>query len=757
VIVAWLVIIALSGVGYALFHGTISPSITIPGTPTEKVTSQLADEFPEASGGSGSLVFTTADGTPFTDDQKVGVESLLTRIAGIPGVKATIDPFAIESELAAQKAMLAAGQQQLDAGAPVPEPQRSQIDLGSQLLDLSEDIRFVSEDGTAALATVQFTQDAFLVPPALKDDVVAAADHARIAGVGVTVSNELVQGVPNLFGPGEVAGIIVAAIVLLALLGTALGAALPLLSALVGIAVALIGTLAFSGVVQFTSITPLLALMLGLAVGIDYSLFIINRHRSQLKQGLTVPESIGLATGTSGNAVVFAGATVVVALVALNITGIPFLGLMGTVGAVAVAIAVLVAITLTPAMLCLAGLQILRKKERTRLGRAIPTGAPTTPMRTRRAVITLVTGVALLGVVALPALGMRLGLPDGSSEATSSSQHQTFTTIADTFGAGRNGPLVVVANLPEPAADTALLQQQVAIATAIAEQEHVSAVAPIGTSADGAAIAFQVIPTGGPSSIETERLVHDLRDMSPVDTPDGEVALGVAGNASAQIDISEKLGQVLPLYLGVVIGLSLIILIIVFRSLLIPLIATGGFVLSLVATFGGLTAIYQFGWLSAVFGVHDPAPILSFLPVLEIGILFGLAMDYQLFLVSGMREAYAHGASARGAVRGGLRVGRPVVTAAAIIMVSVFAGFVFSDSATIRPIGFGLAFGVLIDAFIVRLLLVPAAMHLLGDAAWWLPRRLGRIIPNIDVEGTSLGRTHRPRTGEAPLIGTGRS
>jgi RND superfamily putative drug exporter len=280
----------------------------------------------------------------------------------------------------------------------------------------------------------------------------------------------------------------------------------------------------------------------------------------------------------------------------------------------------------------------------------------------------------------------------------------------------------------------------------------VSAVAPIGTSADGTAIAFQVIPTGGPSSVETETLVHDLRDISPLDTGEGEVALGVAGNASAQIDISEKLGQVLPLYLGVVLGLSLIILIIVFRSILIPLVATAGFVLSLVATFGGLTAIYQLGWLSAVFGVHDPAPILSFLPVLEIGILFGLAMDYQLFLVSGMREAYAHGAPARVAVRRGLRVGRPVVTAAAIIMISVFAGFVFSDSSTIRPIGFGLAFGVLVDAFVVRMLLVPAAMHLLGDAAWWMPRRLGRIIPNIDVEGASLEGLHMPRPGAGPAL-----
>lgn len=309
------------------------------------------------------------------------------------GQAAAVQPHLDQQQLQidAQTATLTAGRQQLDSGAATLTAQTGQLDLGLQLIDLSKNIRFVSEGGTAALAMVQFTSDAFTVPPALKGAVVAAAEDSDIEGVDVTVSNELVQGVPNLFGQGEVAGIVVAALVLLALLGTALGAALPLLSALVGIAVALVGSLAFSGVVQFTSITPLLALMLGLAVGIDYSLFIINRHREQLKTGMTLPESIGLANGTSGNAVVFAGATVIVALLALNITGIPFLGLMGTVGSVAVA--VLVAVTLTPAVLSLTGVRILRKKER---GAVHPSGsatASTTPMSTRRAVLTLIAGI----------------------------------------------------------------------------------------------------------------------------------------------------------------------------------------------------------------------------------------------------------------------------------------------------------------------------------------------------------------------------
>ncbi|MHC5797774.1 MMPL family transporter [Lacisediminihabitans sp. FW035] len=820
VILSWIVIIALAGVGYGLFAGTISSSITIPGTATAKVADQLATKFPKVSGGSGSVVFATDDGTAFSSAEKAGVESLLADIGGFAGVKATTNPFTTEAKLAeqrtqvtdgraqveagkqqlaasqaqldagttqlaaaqqqldaakaqaagrapaavlarlaaqqaqidTQKAALETGQQKITAGATELTAQASKLELGSQLLDLSKNIRFVSKDGSAALATVQFDKSNFAVSPALKAKVVSATEDTKIAGVTVSVSSDISQGIPSVVGPGEIVGLVVAAVVLLVMLGTLLGAALPLLSALVGIAAALLGALAFSGAVQFTSVTPVLALMLGLAVGIDYALFIINRHRSQLKQGMAVRESIGLANGTSGNAVVFAGSTVIVALLALNITGIPFLGLMGTVGAVAVAVAILVAITLTPAMLSLAGMKILSKKERAAIGTATARPPVTRAMPTWRAIVTIVAGIAVLGVIALPAMSMRLGLPDGSSEATSSSQYAAFTTVADKFGPGQNGPLLVVATLPEKATGDALLQQEVTIGEKLAAQKHVDSVAPIGASSDGTVVAFQVIPTGGPSSVSTETLVHDLRDLSPVTTSAGNASLGVAGNASAQIDVSEKLAEVLPIYLAVVVGLSLIILIIVFRSILVPLTATAGFVLSLLATFGAITAIYQFGWLGAVFGVHDPAPILSFLPVIEIGILFGLAMDYQLFLVSGMREAFAHGAPARVAVQQGLRIGRPVVTAAAIIMIAVFSGFIFSESSTIRPIGFGLAFGVLADAFIVRMLLIPAAMHLLGKSAWWLPKWLDRIIPDVDVEGASLERTHPQSHAALPEI-----
>ncbi len=525
--------------------------------------------------------------------------------------------------------------------------------------------------------------------------------------------------------------------------------------------------MSLSGVVEMSSVTPVLGLMLGLAVGIDYSLFIVNRHRRQLKQGDELHESIALANGTSGNAVVFAGATVLIALLALNVTGIPFLGLMGTVGALCVAIAVLIAVTLTPALLGMIGPRILSRRERAALagpdattgastgaaagasagtassgpGTAggLPAAEPVRPMSTVRAVGTALLAVVALGVIALPALDLRTNLPDGSSEAHDSTQYRAYSTVAEEFGEGTNGPLLVVADLPGEPTEAEALEYQVGVAEELFAQDDVVAVAPIGTSEDRTVAAFQVIPAEGPTSESTEELVHALRALEPLD---GEVTLGVAGSASGNIDISEKLAQALPIYLAVVVGLSLVILVLVFRSIFVPVVATLGFILSYFAALGGVVAIYQWGWLAGVFGVETPGPILNFLPTILVGILFGLAMDYQLFLGSGMREAYAHGAPARVAIVQGVRAGRAVVTAAAIIMISVFGGFVFSHSAMIRPIGFALAFGVLVDAFVVRMLLVPALMHLVGDKAWWLPRWLDRVLPDVDVEGAALERRH---------------
>jgi RND superfamily putative drug exporter len=815
VIVAWVVVLGLAGGAFALFGGTLTSAVSIPGTATQKVSDELSEKFPAASGGRGTVVFTTTDDTAFTEDQKTAIGELLTDTVELDEVKGTTNPFETQAQLddgaqqiedgraqiAAGTAQLDAGQDQIDAataeiaagqaqldaararaeaagqltaaqaqldaqqaqiaaGAAAIAAQQTTLDQGrteleaqsttleqnSDLLDLAAEIRQVSTDETTAVGGIQFDTSLNAVPAEAKEAVVDAMTNAGIDGVEVEVSNDIAASIPEILGPGEIGGVIFAAVVLFIMLGTLIGASLPLINAIIGVGVGVLASLALSGTVTMLSVTPVLGVMLGLAVGIDYSLFILNRHRTQLKNGVPLDESIGLANGTSGNAVVFAGSTVLIALLALNLTGIPFLGLMGTVGAVCVFVAILIAITLTPAVLHLVGPKLLTKKVRAKIGSTDHHArVPSKPMNTLRAVVTVVAGVAVLLIIAIPALSMRLGLPAGSSEPVDSSAYKAYKLVDDKFGAGVNGPLIVVADLEEAITDDQLVAEQVRIGTILKAENDVVAIAPIGASDDDLLLAFQVVPEEGPTSESTEQLVRDLRGLEI----DGVASLGVAGNASGNIDVSEKLADALPLYLLVVVGLSLIILIFVFRSILVPVTATLGFVLSLFASFGGITAVFQWGWLAPVFGVHDPGPILSFLPILVVGILFGLAMDYQLFLVSGMREAYAHGTPARLAVQRGVHAGRTVVIAAALIMISVFGGFIFSNSVMIQSIGLGLALGVLLDAFVVRLLIIPAVMHLLGEAAWWMPKWLDRILPNVDVEGASLERDHPAVAGNA--------
>jgi RND superfamily putative drug exporter len=814
VIVSWVVILGIGVGSFLAFAGTLGNSFDIPGTASGAVTDELAETLPDTAGGTGTVVYTTTDGSAFTDQQKQDISALATSAGDLPGVARVVDPFAVTQQRADQAAQLASGddqiasgraqldaaQQQLDAGkaqldagqqqltaarqqaeaagaqaaqlAPLDAQQaqldqqtqalqqqqatvdssRAQLDAGAEqaelgrtLLGLTDGIGVVSDDGSTAIVNVSFTDPRLELSEETKQEAIAHFQDAPVAGTSVDFATDLAQGVPEIFGIGEVVGLVFAAIVLIVMLGTLIAAALPIVTAVVGVGVGVTASLAFSGIVDMASVTPVLGVMLGLAVGIDYSLFIVNRHRKQMLAGTGVRESIGLANGTSGTAVVFAGSTVIVALLALNITGVPFLALMGTVGAVCVLVAVLVAITLTPAVLGLAGTRVLRKRDRaaaTAAGQAThPAEAAKAlkPMSTVRAVLTVVGTVVALLVVAIPSLSMRLGLPDGSSEPAGSTSQKAFSTVAAEFGEGANGPLLVVADVPAGLADDDLLATQVDVAQTLHDLDDVVAVAPVANTDDNTVLAFQVLPQEGPNSESTERLVQDIRALPELD---GGITLGVAGQAATNIDISEALAAVLPLYLLVVVGLSLLILIVVFRSILLPLIATGGFVLSLFATYGLIVAVFQFGWGASLIGLENSGPILSFLPVILVGILFGLAMDYQLFLASGMREAYVHGAEARLAVVQGFRAGRAVVTAAALIMVSVFGGFVFSESTIIRSIGFGLAFGVLLDAFVVRMLLMPALMHLLGRSAWWLPRWLDRILPDVDIEGAGLERTH---------------
>ncbi|WP_430645038.1 MMPL family transporter [Agromyces sp. GXS1127] len=821
VVTGWIVALALAAGAFLAFGGTLTSSMSIPGTETERVNEQLTDELDGLGGATGTVVFQTEDGSEFTGAQESAIGDLLDGIAELDGVEDVVDPFAAASDRADQERQLAdgaaqlddaeaqieagtaqldaaeqqldAGQAQLDAavaqaqadgtyafaaaqfeaqqaeldqnraqldaqraeleaGAAELPAQRTQLEDGQRLVDAASEIRTVSEDGSVATGAVMFEDDLFTLSDELKAEVAAELDGAGIDGVQIDYSTEIAASIDGLIGVGEVVGVVLALLVLIIMFRALLPAVLPIISSLVGVGVGVAGSMALSGVVDMSSVTPVLGVMLGLAVGIDYALFIINRHRRQLLAGMELRESIALANGTSGNAVVFAGSTVLVALLALNVTGIPFLGVMGTVGAVCVLVAVLIAVTLTPALLGLIGIRVLNRRARAQVGHEAHARPELKPMKTGRALLRAALAIVALLIVAIPALSMRLGLPDGSSEAADSTQYRAYTAVADAFGAGQNGPLLVTVALPSSVSEDEIVGVQADLAERLLEEDGVVAVAPVGVSDDRDFLAFQVVPVDGPSSESTEQLVHDLRALSPLDASeadvgdaagiDGELELGVAGQASGNIDISAKLAGVLPVYLALVVGLSLIILVLVFRSILVPLIATAGFVLSLFAAFGAVVAIFQWGWFGAVFDVHDPGPVLNFAPIIIMGVLFGLAMDYQLFLVSGMREAWVHGVPARTAVVAGMRNGRAVVTAAAIIMVSVFGGFVFSHLTMVRPLGFGLAIGVLFDAFIVRMLLIPAIMHLLGESAWWLPKWLDRILPDVDVEGAALERTH---------------
>ena len=668
-----------------------------------------------------------------------------------------------QAQISKQRAALVAGQAKIDAGMAAIVDGQKKIDDGTaaiatnttklasatKILAAMKNFHTVSKDGQTATVSVQFNKPAGELSSESIAAVAAVFESAKIANVQVELSQSLTKTLPSIGGPAEIIGLLSAAVVLFIMLGTFVAAGLPVLGALIGVAVSATGSLALSSVIEMNSTTPMLGVMLGLAVGIDYSLFILNRHRRQLKAGVEMQESIGLANGTSGNAVVFAGLTVIIALVALNVTGVGFLGLMGSVGAISIVIAVLVAITFTPAMLSLVGRRVLSKKERSRIGSPIseheavePKNATRPVLATRNPWLSIAVVAIIMGIAAQPLSALRLGLPDGSSEPVASTQYKSFKLTQAAFGAGVNGPIVAVATAEHQVAGQEASDLQANIATDLMKLPSVVSVIPAAISKDKTKLLFQIIPTDGPASASTEKLVFAVRGIASDLKAKYGVDLGVTGAAAAQIDISKKLADALPLYLGAVLLLSMLVLILVFRSLLVPVIASAGFLLTVMATLGSTVAVFQWGWLGGVFGIHDPGPIMSFVPTLIIGVVFGLAMDYQLFLGSGMREAFVHGRSAKDAVNFGMHLSGRVVTAAAIIMITVFGGFAFSDSTTIRPIGFGLAVGVLFDAFLVRLVLIPAIMMLVGKAAWWMPKWLDRILPDVDVEGAELEREH---------------
>ncbi|PQZ91128.1 multidrug RND transporter [Arthrobacter sp. MYb227] len=671
---------------------------------------------------------------------------------------------AAQQTLKEKAAEIPAAEAKLEQGAKDLATGEAELAFAARQAGASEGMRFISTDGSTAVAHVSFKGQTDSLTPAQREDIQSIAAGPEATGVEVLFSKEILQDLSSIFGAAEVIGIAVAATVLLIMLGTLVAAGLPLLMAILGVGAGVGGTLALSSVIEMASITPALALMLGLAVGIDYSLFIVHRHRRQMLEGVPVGESIARATGTSGNAVVFAGLTVVIALSALAVPGLPFLSILGISAAFTVAMAVLIAITLTPALLGFIGTKLISKRawaknEAAGSEHAAPKNDAGNrgwgAIVTKRPWVAAIASIAVLAIVALPAASLRTALPDGSAEPADSAAFQAYEQMSDKFGAGYNGPLLVLADLPsgldQRGADTANLD----VADQLRKIDGVVAAIPVQTNKERTLGAIQIIPVDGPASAQTEALVHTLRDSAAGIKEATGSSIAVTGQVAAQVDVSEKLAEALPMYIGIVVGLSLILLLLVFRSIVVPFLATAGFLLSLMAAFGATVAVYQWGWLGNIFDVNVPGPIMSFLPILLTGILFGLAMDYQVFLVAGMRESFAHGQPARAAVRSGFAHSAPVVTAAALIMTSVFAGFVFSHLTMIRAIGFSLAVGVLFDAFIVRMTLTPAIMHLLGKHAWYIPTWLDKILPDVDVEGSKIAALAHADAPQATATGLG--
>lgn len=653
------------------------------------------------------------------------------------------------------KAQLADGEKQLTDG-------KEQLELGKRMAALTQNMRFVNEARTTAISQIVFYGQTYALTEKQRADLNSIKPALEEAGIATYFSSEITQDLNSIVGITELLGFILAGIVLIVMLGTVVAAGLPLFVALFGVALGVGGTLALSSVIDMQSITPVLALMLGLAVGIDYSLFIVHRHRTQLIAGMPMRESVARAIGTSGTAVFFAGLTVMIALAALVVSDLPFLYILGFSAAFTVLNAVLLSISLTPALLGVIGERLLTKKARKQRAKAQAAlnsgqsadgvisvaksaGARKSPSLwwvttlTKKPWLSTLLCVIVLGVFAGPALQMQTALPDGATEPYGSQAQKAYEITSDEFGAGYNGQLLSLVKIPEAQrTEKGSEETMLSVAEHFMHTEGIVAAVPAAYSANYEYGVLQLIPSTGPAEITTRNLVNDLRADIPEFESSTGTTIDITGQSAAMIDISERIAAVLPPYLTVVVGLSLILLLLIFRSLVVPLVASAGFLLSLAAAFGSATAVYQWGWLGPIFDVHVPAPLMSFLPILLTGILFGLAMDYQVFVVSSIREAYSHGSPARRAVKEGFNLAAPVVVAAALIMVSVFAAFIFAKLTMVRSLGFALAAGVAFDAFIVRMSLTPALMHLLGDKAWYLPKWLDKILPHVDVEGTNL-------------------
>lgn len=696
----WLLIMLIVIGGYAAFGSHINSEFTIPGSSSQNALNELQNTLPPAAGTSAQIVFESPAGTKITEPKyHTAVESTLARAKTAPQVAAVIDPYPAKA---------------------------------------------ISPDGRTALAQVQYT----VTRPQLDSDslpaLVDATGPAEHAGLTTHVGGSAYGSVSSKPGPSTAVGVLIAFAILAVTFGSLLTAGLPLLSALSGVLVGALGVYLASNVATVSSTAPSLALMIGLAVGIDYSVFILSRYRSELAAGKPPLEAVGVAASTAGSAVVFAGTTVVIALAGLTVVGIPFLTVMGLSAAAAVAIAVLVALTLIPALIGLAGPRLIpkpnsRAARRERPGATAVLGERWARFVTRHPVRTITAVVAGLLVIAAPALSMQLALADNSSAPTGSTQRQAYDLVSTEFGPGFNGPLTLLVNA-HPGVDPKTAAT--AVAATVKTLPDVVTITPVQLGTDGRTAVASVIPGSGPHDSATTHLVNTIRAQAPAMARADSADVSVTGPTAVAIDVSDRLDSSLLPFAALVVGLSLILLCIMFRSIVVPIKAAAGFLLSIGASLGAVVAVFQWGWGHSLVGASTTGPVISFLPIILIAVLFGLAMDYEVFMVSRIREAYLQTNDPTQAVTEGGRRASRIVTAAALIMFSVFASFVKTPDATLKTIAFGLGVGVLIDAFLIRMTLVPAVLALLGHTSWKLPHILDRALPNIDIEGATPHQPH---------------
>ncbi|MCJ0871044.1 MMPL family transporter [Streptomyces sp. AP-93] len=695
VALVWVALLFVAGFGAATASTPTSGSFSIPGTEAQKAFDLLDQRFPgmAADGATARIVIKAPAGEKVDSEAvKPQVEKIVSELKDGPGK---------------------------DQISSVTSPYEAKA---------------VSQDGSTAYVSVKYKVSGMELTDATREALTESATAAKADGLNVQIGGDALQAAPET-GSGEIIGIAVAAIVLVITFGSLIAAGLPLLTALIGVGIGISSITALANVLDLGSTTSTLAMMIGLAVGIDYALFIVSRYRAELAEGRERDEAAGRAVGTAGSAVVFAGLTVVIALVGLAVVNIPMLSKMGFAAAGTVVLAVLVALTLVPALLGFAGKKVLPAGTKSRfLGKAKPVAEGAEPKPNggtrwarfilRRPVMVLLAGVIGLGIIAIPASRLEMGLPDDGAQPVSTTQRQAYDMLSEGFGPGFNGPLMVVVD-----GDKALADQTV---ERIKVLDGVAAVMPATQNEAKDAAVISVIPKDRPSSVQTEDLVHEIREGSD----SGKVF--VTGATAMNIDFSQKMNDALLPYLALVVGLAFLLLMLVFRSILVPLKAALGFLLSVVAALGAVVAVFQWGWLGSLFGVEQTGPIMSMMPIFMVGVVFGLAMDYEVFLVTRMREAYVHGERPGQAVVTGFQYSARVVVAAAVIMIAVFSGFMGASDQMVKMIGFGLAIAVVFDAFVVRMTIVPAVLALLGHKAWWLPKWLDRILPNVDVEGESL-------------------